>query len=306
MRKFVYCFKFLLLFVVGISFISIVPEFCLASREEAALSEKYQVETEKETLKDKLSWEFAAFYGLFYPGFSRFPAPPPKEFLDTLDMSYSYNSPSFLLGVKYLLTSRLEFYAGVPFAAGIEIKDKKTGARSSKSTYKWAGGVGDIYGGASYALVTESKYRPLIITTLDVNSALSKYTSIGDGFWGITPTLSLRKFIAGPLYIKGSSGYTYRLVRKGIDPGEIIHYGGGLGFLFGNKNLELNLDRAHYAKTKIGDRTLIDSTDDLIVNIAFTTMLGKQTSTIGVYWGGLEEGFNVNRNSAGIYVDFTF
>lgn len=309
MKKVVYCFRFLILFVAAVSFISITPNFCLASREESVLSEEYQLESEKETLKDKLSLEIGWSYGVFLPGLgaNRFPERPSKEFLDTLDMTYSENNSSFFLGAKYLATSKLEVYAGIPFALLLQIENNEGGNRRTRGglTSKW-GGVGDIYGGISYALVTESKYRPLVITTVDINSAFSKYTSMGDGFWDITPMLSLRKFISGPIYVKGLAGYTHRLDRKGVDPGEIISYGGGLGFLSGDKNIELDLKRSHAADTKIGDRTVEKSNEDLVMNIAFTSVFGKRTSTFGVFLGGLEEGFNWDKNSVGIFWDFTF
>lgn len=304
--------KSLIWFVAIASFVSIMAEPCLALREEAALGEGYQLEPEKETLEDRLSWEVGVAYGL--PGLSllgmgskRFPERPSREFLDTLDMTYSENYFLLALGAKYLVTPRLELYAGLPATLLLQTENNEGGGRRRKGglTSKW-GGVGDIYGGISYAILTESKRRPLVIATLDVNSTSSKYTSMGDGFWGFTPKLSVRKFVSGPLYLKGFTAYTRRLDRKGVDPGAIVSYGGGIGFLSGDKNIELNLERTHTAKTKTAGRTLLNSEEDLVMDIAFTTIFGKQTSTFGLSWGGLEEGFDWGKNYAGIYFGVTF
>lgn len=307
MRKIVYCFRFLILFVVVVSFVSITPNFCFAAREDVILGEEYQLESEKETLKDKFIWEIGLQYGYVFTkrAVNPWPGRPPQEYLDRLDMTYSKNYLSLGLGAKYLATSRLAVYAGMPFS----FLQKEVTPRKRKGPFSAPGvGVGDVRTGISYALLPESKYRPLVVTTFEVTAPLSRFTSIGDGFWGFTPEVSLRKFISGPLYVKGLTSYTHRLDRKGIDPGAIINYGGGVGLLLGDKNnIELTLERAHIAKTKIGDRTLIDSNENMIMEIAYSSSIGdKQTSTIALDIGGLEDGFSWNQDWIGISFGFSF
>ena len=167
-------------------------------------------------------------------------------------------------------------------------------------------GVGDVYGGISYALLAESKSRPLVVATFEAKSALSKYTFMGDGFVGLTPGVYLRKFISGPVYALGLAGYTFRLKRRGADPEENIRYGGGFGILSENKRLEFSLGWSQTGKTKIGDRTIMDSEEDLTLGIDFTTIFGGQTSTIGLSLSGLEDGLDWGKNTAGLFIGFTF
>ncbi|MDD2752766.1 MAG: hypothetical protein PHN59_06500, partial [Candidatus Omnitrophica bacterium] len=160
--------------------------------------------------------------------------------------------------------------------------------------------------GVSYALITESKNRPLIISTFEAKSNLSKYTSMGDGFWGFTPGVYLRKFISGQVYVLGLAGYTFRMERRGADPEGNLRYGGGLGFLSENKRLELMLERSHIGKTKLGSQVIMDPEEDLTLGVNFTTMLAQQTTSIGLFLSGLEQGLNWGKNSAGLYLGFTF
>lgn len=305
-----YGFRFLILFVMAMFFASIVPDFCLASREDIALSQDYQLESEKKIFKDKFSWEIDFTYGLSSVssllglGASRFTKKPSKEYLDTLGMSYSTNDFLLALGASYLVTPRLELSAGVPIS--VVMAEVENGGRRKVKHPQLKFGLGDIYGGVSYALLTESKNRPLVVTTFEAKSALSKYTSMGDGFWGLTPGVYLRKFISGPVYALGLVGYTFRLKRRGADPEENIRYGGGFGILSENKRLELSLERAQTGKTKIGGQTIMDSEGDLTLGINFTTIFGKQTSTVGLFLSGLEEGLDWGKNSAGLFIGLTF
>lgn len=73
-----------------------------------------------------------------------------------------------------------------------------------------------------------------------------------------------------------------------------------------DNKLELTLEKTHTAETKISGTTILDSEEDLTLSAAFSSTLGSQTATIGVFLSGLEEGFNWAQNSAGIFMGITF
>lgn len=310
MRRIIHCFEPLILFLISIFFASAVPNICFASREDVVLSRDYQLESEKETLKDNFSWEINFVHGLspvsrlLGLGSKRFGEKPPKEYLDALGLTYSSNDFLITAGANYLVTPRLEFSAGIPVS--LVLAEVRRGPKRRSAGLKLKLGIGDIYGGVSYALLTESKLRPLVAATVDINSAFSKYTSMGDGFWGITPGFYLRKFICGPLYALGMAGYTNRLNRHGVTPGDITRYGAGIGFLSADKKIELSLEKTGTAATKIGNRTVMGSEEDLTMIAAFTTIFGSKTTTIGLFLAGLEEGIDWGRNSAGVFMGVTF
>jgi len=299
-----------IMLAAAVIFLSLAQSHCFASREDIALGQDYQLESEKKIFKDKFSWEIDFTYGLSSVsslsglGASRFAEKPSEEYLDTLGMSYSTNDFSLALGASYLVTPRLELSAGVPLSV-VMAEVENSGRRKVKHP-QLKFGVGDAYAGISYALLTESKNRPLVVATFEAKSALSKYTSMGDGFIGLTPGVYLRKFISGPVYALGLAGYTFRLKRGGADPERNIRYGGGFGILSENKRLELSLERAQTGKTKIDGRTIMDSEEDLTLGINFTTILGGQTSTIGLFLSGLEKGLDWGNNSAGLFIGLAF
>lgn len=310
MRKTYFCFRFLVLFLLAANFVSVTPNVCFAAREDVVLGKDYQLKSEKEALEDKFSWEVDLTYGLSNVsrllglGTEILEERPSSEYLDTLGMAYSKNDFLVTLGGNYLVNPRLELSAGVPVS--LVLAEIKNGGRRRRTSREFKVGAGDAYASISYAFLTESNSRPLVVATFEANSALSKFTSMGDGFWGLTPGLYLRKFIAKDTYLLGMTGYTHRLKRKGVTPGRMISYGGGVGFLSEDKKIELSLERSHSDETKIGNRTVIDSEEDLTMSIAFTTILGSQTTTIGVFLSGLEEGFNWTQNSAGIFMGISF
>lgn len=203
-----------------------------------------------------------------------------------------------------MATPRLELSAGIPVS--LVLAEVRSGPKRRSGGSRLRLGIGDIYGVISYAVLTESKLRPLVAATVDINSAFSKYTSMGDGFWGIAPGLYLRKFICGPMYALGMAGYTNRLNRHGVAPGDITRYGAGIGFLSGDKKIELSLEKTGTAATKIGNKIVMDSEEDLTMSAAFTTILGSKTTTIGLFLAGLEEGIDWGRNSAGVFMGVTF
>jgi len=219
-------------------------------------------------------------------------------------MAYSNNDFLLTLGANYLITPKLEVSAGAPVS--LVLAEVENGGRRRTKHSEFKIGIGDAYAGVSYALLTESKSRPLVVATFEAKSALSKYTSMGDGFWGLTPGVYLRKFLSGPTYALGLVGYTFRLNRRGANPEANIKYGGGFGILSENKRLELTLESSHTGKTKIGEQTVMDSENDLTLSVNFTTILGKQTSTIGLFLSGLEKGLDWGKNSAGLFIGFTF
>ncbi len=297
------------IFAITAFLMTALPANSFAAKGDIALSQDYQLQSEKDIFKDKFSWGIDFTYGLSSAsrllglGTDNFSEEPSREYLDTLGMSYSTSDFSLALGASYLLTHKLELSAGVPLS--IVMAKIDSGGRGGKHPQlKLA--VGDIYAGVSYALLTESKNMPLVISSFEAKTALSKYTSMGDGFWGLTPGAYLRKFISTQAYIMGLAGYTFRLDRRGTRPRGNTKYGAGLGILSENRRLEVLLERSLSGKTTLNGQTIMDSEEDLTLGVNFTTILGQQTTSIGLFLSGLEQGLNWGKNSAGLYIGFTF
>jgi len=294
-----FCASLFVLFV----FMLLIPDLGHSYEREVILGDVYQTEKEKESLKDRFRLDVSVGYGYSYAQIlTGIYGPDPKlaTYLDRLDMDYSENLAALRLTATYAMTSKMGIYFSVPFGA-VKYK-KEEGIRRIFEEDKLGFGLGDIYGGIYYNILSGSKTTPNIVINVDANSDIAKYYSLGDGLWDITPGIQIRQLLSDSFYILGLADYTFRLKKKEIEPGDIFGYGGGIGFILGSSALELGLKAATIDETKIDNTTLFDKDKDL----AFFMAIKSLYKGMGFYLtiGNLDEGIDLERNSFGFEFSF--
>lgn len=282
---------------------------------EIILSEEYQTEKEKERLKgvtkpeeekiifkDRFRLDISGGYGFSYASAgiisglygldSKY-----KTYLDRLDMEFSENLVQLRLTATYLLSPKIGIYLGLP--AGV-VKERDKGRFDDSNNI--SGGVGDVYGGIFYNVLSETKYRPNVTINFDANSNTAKFSSLGDGLWDYTLGIQPRKFVAKSLYLFGVADYTFRMKESNIDPGGIIGYGGGVGILWGQSIIEPGLKAYSIGETKLDSKTLFDDDKDLIFNIALKSLFNRGSLNFTV--GNLDEGLDFRTTTWGFEYSF--
>ncbi len=220
-----------------------------------------------------------------------------------LDLDYSENMMTVRLTATYALTPNAGFYFAVPFGA-VKFKTAEDPIARIFEEDSIKAGVGDIYGGIYYNILSGSKNTPNIVLNLDVNSDVAKFWSLGDGLWDFTASLQARQLLSDSFFVYGLSDYTERLKKNGVKPGQVIGYGGGFGFISGNGSSinEFGLRAAQYSKTTKNGVTLLDKSDDLTL-IWASKALYKGLSTAFTI-GNLNKGFSFKQNTFGFEFSF--
>ncbi len=283
----------------------VMPNVGLPYEREIVLSEEYQTEREKVVLKDRFRLDLGFGYGLSYAQIltGLYGLDPHIEaYLESLGLEYSETYGVFRVAGIYALSPRTGVYLGVPFSA-VELKHEKGVARLfEESDVEF--GVGDVYGGAYYHLLLEGKRTPSVIASLDMNSDMAKYSSLGDGTWDFTGGIYARKYVSDSFYVFGMADYTARLEKHDTDPGDVFGYGGGIGFLLGGSFLEVGLRAASIGETKIGEATWFDSDEDLALTFALKSPPFVRGGDARIIIANLDEGFDIKRNTFGFEYSF--
>jgi len=197
----------------------------------------------------------------------------------------------------YRMTEKAGLYLTVP--SGLINRDSEPVA-SFDPQY----GIGDVHGGASYNLLTESGWIPAAIVSLDVKSNTATYGSLGNGVWGFTPGVQPIKSITESIFVFGLFDYTYNMERSGVKLGDVIGYGGGLRVLLRDRETAgvIGLKMSSVADSKIDGQTVVGKHDDLML------ILGSESFYTGFsihfYLTGLNEGLGLKKNTFG--VEFSF
>lgn len=290
-------------------FVALRANVGLAYEREIILSDEYQTEKEKERFKDitepqeeksgfkeRFKLDISGGYGFSYAtvvsglyGLSD----EYKTYLDRLDMKFAEHTVSLRLTATYILSPQIGIYLGTP--AGVVLERDKGRGRSDDTNF--SGGVGDVYGGIFYNVLSETKYRPNITIDFDVNSNTAKFSSMGDGLWDFTLGIQPRKFVAKSLYLFGAADYTFRLEENNINPGGIVGYGGGVGILWGKSIIEPGLKAYHIGETKLDSKTLFKDDEDLIFNIAWKSVFDRGSLNFTI--GNLDEGLDFRTTTWG-------
>jgi len=184
-------------------------------------------------------------YGFSFPtdGVESFAIVKPQEgsefaaFLDRTNMEYSQNVVTARVGAGFNLTERLSFFLYVPYGV---VEQPASSTLPGLVDYDY--GVGDLSGGLTYALLSESESRPDLDVTLIGDTDHSKFTSLGDGFRGMGAHIRAQKFITDTVYGFASTGYTHRFETNAVEPGAIVKAGGGLGTLVGSGKYKADIE----------------------------------------------------------------
>lgn len=262
--------------------------------------ERYKIRKEPVSFKDRFSLDLNFGIGGYYGGCSNLQIfgrdPKINTYVKNLGMDYSENADVVRLTATYFVTPKLTVYIGVPFGV-------VTLAQLFKEDELKAG-VGDIYGGLAFTLLSGTEAIPNIAVFLNVDADTSKYYSLGDGLWDYTIGTQVNQLLFKSFYIFGMRDYTYRLEKKNIEPGNIAGYGGGVGFLSGQIRIEAGLRAYKYDETKFNNTTLFEKSDDLAFNLKSITSFGiGKISSMNLIVGNLDEGFEFGKDP--ITVEFS-
>lgn len=307
--------RFTVLVLVLFVFVVLKSSVGLAYEKEIILSEAYQTKKEKELYQfeeEKVSFlakkRFhldigfsTGIYGSAFNSDTWIYGPPPelKTYLKQLDMEYSENLFTLSVSGTYVISPKMGIYLGIPF--GVVLTKGEPAGGGLKRLFVEENiefGIGDVYGGVYYQILSEPKYWLSVIGSLGIDSNTAEFLSLGDGLWDFTPFVRVSKFITRSFYLFGVGGYTYRLEENNIDPGGIVSYGGGMGFLFGDRLMEAGLTGRSIGKTKFGSETLFKSNEDLIFNISSRSLVKGIDMDITI--GNLNEGLDAKINTVGV------
>lgn len=271
---------------------------------EILLSEEYQTPGEKQALRDRFTLNVAFGYGVSYAastGLLLGLSPDQQVYFDRLGLQFSESVFPLRLTASYALSPKLGVYLAVPFGA-VNTREEEGLARLFEED-KIKFGVGDVFGGVSYTLLSEAEKQiwPNIVVSFDVNSDVTKFVSLGDGLWDLTWGIALRKFVFPSFYLLGLSDYTYRVSKNGVAPGDIIGYGGGIGYAAQTLRVEAVLKAQRIGETQIDNRTILNKDTNLIFILRVLSSFGSVSLTLG----NLDQGISTKRTDFGIEYSLT-
>jgi hypothetical protein len=289
------------------------PALALAYEREVALGEEAaeKMEAKKEGFKfwDRFRLELGVGWGQDYnqtaivAGYYQL-TPSYANYLSRLGLEYSKSEISLSVSAAFALHPRFGVYVGAPFAMVQKQKDNPTDPFSVFEEEKYDFGVGDIYGGVYGQLLTEGTWWPSITLSVDANSDLAKFSSLGDGVWDFTPGLRLQKTIYKPVYLFGLGDYTYKLKKSGVKPGDVIGYGGGLGWDFGQgTTFEVGLKGYTIDESKIDGVLALESTHDLVLTVGIRSFKGL---SFIFNMGNLDKKIDWKSNYTGFMISYAF
>jgi len=299
--------RFVELLCLGLVVLLAPARMGLAYEKEIVLPEEYQARREKELLKDRFRLDLSLGYGRAYGqelGGIYSISPQLETYLQRLDMEFSKNALAPRLTATYAITPRLGAYVAVPF--GLVSQKTEEGLAQLFEEEHFEFGIGDVYAGLYFHLLTETEKRPGIILFGDANSGITKFYSLGDGLWDFTPGVQVRKMLTKSFYAFVTGDYTFRLERNGIDPGPIIGYGGGLGLIVKDGFAwEAGVKAASIGKTKLGGATLFDDDKDIVVHLTAKVLSGRASGASFTFTvGNLDEKLSVETTTVGFELSF--
>ncbi len=302
--------KNLLFFLISFSFffaIGLLLSFSSEAYEkEVFWDAPYQINKEIEKFADRFKLDFTFGYGYYYypaliTGFYK-DDPKLDLYLDKLGLKFSENTGTFRLAATVAITKELGIYLVVP--TGIVKFNEKTGTEQLPEEDKFKFEVGDIFGGVYLHILPETKYSPNLVINIDVNSDTAKYSSLGDGVWDFTGGIQARKLLSSYFYLFALGDYTYKMEKHDVQPGNVIGYGGGFGFILGGGNniIEASLKGAEIAESKISDKPFLDKNRDLIFNLSLKSLIKRASFAITI--GNLNHGLDIKGINSGFEVSF--
>lgn len=275
------------------AFVALKPSTGLASEKEVILSEEYQTEKEKMYLVDN---RFKTDFGF--------------------GTSYVLGATVYMLNMAmtYRINPGMGIYLVVPSYIASVLERKYL-----FSEEEWKSGIGDVYAGIYYQLLSGTGTMPNIIVDLDINSDTSKYFPLESENWGGWDFMfgtQVRKFIYKPFYLFGLGDYTYKVskeevlvtrdspipegVRNMYFTSASVGYGGGIGVFLGQLAIEASLkaDRPYLGGETAGAwPTGAWPYRTLTFNLALRSILSADRMAVTFY--NVDKGFDWKRLSFG-------
>jgi len=261
--------------------------------------ERYQREEEEISFADRFRLDFSIGYGYSYAQILTGiygPGPALQTYLNQLDMEFSENLLTSRLTASYMVNPRTFAYFGVPF--GVVELQTEAGSTQLLPEQEYEFGVGDLFGGVGYLLLPETESVPSTIINLDINSDTTEHYSLGDGLWDVTGGARISKSLSKSFYTFGVASYTDRLEKNDIEPGNIVGYGGGIGFLSEDMRVEIGLKAAQIDETEFNNATLFNDDEDLAFNFSVYSLF-EGGFNFHFTMGNLDEGMDFERNTFG-------
>src|SRR5262245_15095315 len=242
---------------------------CHAAEENILPTEAYRTSREK-VQYNRLRLDLSVGYGISYStstavalgGFQEL-EPGQRAVLDRLGLRISEDLLSLRLTGSYAPSRRLGFFAAVPVGV---VQDRPEGARVVdiiKNDPKV--GLGDLTAGAYFHLVDETRHRPNLTLSADIDSDTGRHTSLGDGLWSFRALVESRKFVSSAVYLVGSGEYSYRPGKNGLENSNIAGIGAGLGtrLLSGQSILEVRVKAFIISEYRTRNTVLVTEDSDL-------------------------------------------
>ncbi len=272
-----------------------------AFEREVVLGEEYQTKREAAAMEDRFRLDLGWTYGITTSTESSIISgwydldPAFAFYLERLDMEFSRNFVSMRTTATYLISPRLGVSATVPFGL-VEPRRERDGIFPNyDEEYDFA--VGDISGGVNYCIVPETERIPNVVIGFDLNADTAKFTSQGNGVWDVTGGLRVQKFLSKSFFAFGLSDYTYTMEKNDIDPGDIVGYGGGIGFVpYKEMILEIGLKQYEIGEAEFRGDKLLPENDSLLLTVSLRT----DTGSVNMFLAGFEGGMSSDRTTFGI------
>ncbi len=288
--------------LIILSFTSI--DKAIAYEREIILEDKYQAKGEKESLQDKFKFDFSLGYGFSYAqvvtGIYEV-TPAFRTYLRRLDLDYAETISSYRFTTTFLATPTLGIYIAVPFGL-VEIEELKEGQLIPDWEYEV--GVGDVYGGIFYTILQETQDRPSLTISVDANSDIAEHYSLGNGVWDYTTGFQSRKFVADSIFLSVLGDYTFKESKNGVEPGDTIGYGGGIGFVTRSFMFEVGLKAYEIEETKLDGATFFQKDEDLVLTARLKHMGSGSSFNLSV--SNINEDFDWERNVFGFDITIPF
>ena len=231
------------------------------------------------------------------------PSPTTKRYFDELGLESSNNILVAGFTPSFAITDKIGVFGYLPFGIVQTRADDLPPALIGFADP--TAGIGDVSFGGYLHAVQESHYFPNLIVTAQIDSAVARYSSLGDGFWSAAAGLSSRKYLDDTYYVTFTGDWTRRFGKASVDPAPVYGVGGGFGALVGNgtEKIEAQIKFvSELSETEVGDSSLPKNAD-LAFRIQATSFIGEG-STIGITIGNLNNGFDIERNN--FLFDMTF
>lgn len=225
------------------------------------------------------------------------------EFRERLGLDQAYTLLNARLTARYILGSRSRLYLRLPVGLVQERAEPGSGRLPGIVRFSdYKPGLGDASFGYTRLLTSESRRRPEMTLRLGVDSAFARYTTLGDGLWGLSARLTGRKYLGTSYYGLGTAGYTHRLGNNGVEPGGVATAGLGFGKLLrsGRWKLEAEVVGLRAGETTAETRTLHGETTDLVFRLGLVRAADGLTFNVNLT--GLSEGLDIQSNTLGFDV----